>query len=217
MSGYHDVDIAKHHYSSPFKILEEFYEFLDAIASKNKIMAGVELSDLYGAVLHQASLLGCSQEDLHKMYNKTKSVFENNHRPNASITNIIIDGAINYEHMDNLLCVHHHNNIRYILNYRPLECHTEERIHNTIIECVSDKPVKIVDGTKKEFILEKNEIYYSGKNISDEDYEFHIPKDGIIKLHYINYNREAHRDIRDSVKSLIERGMDPRNELQYIG
>jgi hypothetical protein len=48
--GYHLRKIKKGKLGEPSKILEEFEELIDALEQKNKIMAMVELSDLYGAI-----------------------------------------------------------------------------------------------------------------------------------------------------------------------
>ena len=83
--GYHKIDIIKHSYTSPFKLIEESLEFVDAIAQGNKIMASVELSDLFGAIKRQASLLNLTIEDLDKMSSTTERVFENKRRSNVGL------------------------------------------------------------------------------------------------------------------------------------
>lgn len=83
--GYHKIDIVKHGYTSPFKLVEESLEFVDAIAQGNKIMAAVELSDLFGAIKRQATLLNLTIEDLDKMSSTTERVFYNKRRTNAGL------------------------------------------------------------------------------------------------------------------------------------
>jgi hypothetical protein len=48
--GYHTKEIPKGELGEFSKIQEEYEEFLDAIEQNNKIMAIVELCDLYGAI-----------------------------------------------------------------------------------------------------------------------------------------------------------------------
>ena len=83
--GYHKINIMKHSYASPFKLVEESLEFVDAIAQGNRIMASVELSDLFGAIKRQASLLNLTIEDLDKMSSTTERVFENKRRSNVGL------------------------------------------------------------------------------------------------------------------------------------
>lgn len=83
--GYHKVGIVKHGYTSPFKLVEESLEFVDSIAQGNKIMASVELSDLFGAIKRQATLLNLTIEDLEKMSSTTERVFYNKRRTNAGL------------------------------------------------------------------------------------------------------------------------------------
>ena len=83
--GYHKIDIMKHSYTSPFKLIEESLEFVDAIAQGNRIMASVELSDLFGAIKRQARLLNLTIDDLDKMSSTTERVFENKRRSNVGL------------------------------------------------------------------------------------------------------------------------------------
>ena len=48
--SYHKIKIHKHSVESVFKLQEEFFEYLDAVANSNPIMAVQELSDLYGCL-----------------------------------------------------------------------------------------------------------------------------------------------------------------------
>ena len=89
--GYHKIDIMKHSYTSPFKLVEESLEFVDAIAQGNRIMASVELSDLFGAIKRQARLLNLTIEDLDKMSSTTERVLENKRRSNVSLYDYLKD------------------------------------------------------------------------------------------------------------------------------
>jgi hypothetical protein len=50
MAGYHIADIPRGHFGEPSKIMEEAFEFQDAILQGNPVMALCELSDLVGAI-----------------------------------------------------------------------------------------------------------------------------------------------------------------------
>lgn len=93
--GYHKIDIVKHGYTSPFKLVEESLEFVDSIAQGNKIMASVELSDLFGAIKRQASLLNLTIEDLDKMSSTTERVFENKRRSNVGLYDYLKENSDN--------------------------------------------------------------------------------------------------------------------------
>ncbi len=80
MSGYHVTQIKKSGILSPYKLVEETIEFVDALASGNKIMALVELSDLYGMVKLMANQLDATIEDIAIMSNTTTNAFSDNTR-----------------------------------------------------------------------------------------------------------------------------------------
>lgn len=83
--GYHKLDIHKHQQGSPYKIQEEFLEYIDALATGNKIMAVQELSDLFGCIKLEASKLGYDLNDLRVMSDLTKKVFEEGTRKNDNL------------------------------------------------------------------------------------------------------------------------------------
>jgi hypothetical protein len=78
--GYHMCPIPKEPWGSSRKLLEEVREYLDAIDQNTTIMAGVELSDLYGALLHEAKKLNLTLYDLYLMSQATSRAFENGRR-----------------------------------------------------------------------------------------------------------------------------------------
>ena len=80
--SYHKLKIHKHAVGSPYKIQEEFLEYIDAIATGNKVMAVQELSDLYGCLENEVSKLGMTVEDLKVMSDATKKVFISGARTN---------------------------------------------------------------------------------------------------------------------------------------
>lgn len=80
--SYHKLKIHKHAVGSPYKIQEEFLEYLDAVATGNKIMAVQELSDLFGCIEVEIKKYGMTIEDLKVMSELTKEVFATGARVN---------------------------------------------------------------------------------------------------------------------------------------
>lgn len=80
MAGYHLRDIKKGILGEPSKIREELEELEDALEQDVKIMALVELSDIYGAVEAVALKLGVTMKDLAKMSEVTKRAFREGQR-----------------------------------------------------------------------------------------------------------------------------------------
>ncbi len=78
--GYHKHKIVKGVLGEPSKIQEELDELKDALAQNNKIMALVELSDIYGALESLADNLGVTMNDVVIMSDTTKRAFKNGHR-----------------------------------------------------------------------------------------------------------------------------------------
>lgn len=78
--SYHKIKIHKHSVESIFKLQEEFFEYLDAVANNNPVMAVQELSDLYGCLENEITKYGMSMGDLSKMSDLTKSVFTSGFR-----------------------------------------------------------------------------------------------------------------------------------------
>ena len=83
--SYHKIKIHKHSHKSPFKIQEEFFEYLDALSTNNKIMAAQELSDIYGCIESEAAKIGITINDLKVMSDLTKDVFIRGHRVNDNL------------------------------------------------------------------------------------------------------------------------------------
>lgn len=76
------MKIHKHSAESPYKVQEEFLEYIDALATGNKVMAVQELSDLYGCLENEVLKLGMTVEDLKVMSDVTKRVFNTGVRVN---------------------------------------------------------------------------------------------------------------------------------------
>ena len=74
--SYHIRHISKGVLGEPSKIREELEEYEDAVAQGNKIMASVELSDLYGALEALARRQGLCMEDLQTMAKATERAFK---------------------------------------------------------------------------------------------------------------------------------------------
>ena len=78
--GYHLKKINKGVYGEISKVEEEISEFKDALEQNSKIMADVELADVYGALEAVAVARGLSMKDLKIMSKITKRAFLNGHR-----------------------------------------------------------------------------------------------------------------------------------------
>ena len=78
--GYHITKIEKGKLGDISKIQEELDELKDAEAQGTKIMIGVELSDLYGAIELYAEKQGLTMEDLKIFSDITKRAFRNGRR-----------------------------------------------------------------------------------------------------------------------------------------
>ena len=74
--SYHKLKIHKHAINSPYKLQEEFLEYIDAISTGNKIMAVQELADIYGALENEANKFKLNMNDLKVMSDLTKKVFK---------------------------------------------------------------------------------------------------------------------------------------------
>lgn len=83
--GYHKLKIHKHSVTSPFKILEEFLEYIDAVSTNNRIMAVQELADLYGCIENEAIKHKLSMNDLKVMSDLTKKVFSDGTRTSMAL------------------------------------------------------------------------------------------------------------------------------------
>lgn len=80
--GYHETIIPKYKIGEVGKITEEYYEFMDAIKNKNKLMALIELSDLIGSIEHylKEEFPGINMQDLEIMNKTTQKAFINGRR-----------------------------------------------------------------------------------------------------------------------------------------
>ena len=73
--GYHLAKIKKGELGKISKIQEELDELKDAVDQDCKIMAAVELSDLYGAIKAYAKTQGLDMQDLDTMAEITARAF----------------------------------------------------------------------------------------------------------------------------------------------
>lgn len=89
MSSYHKNKIMNHSHQSVLKIKEEVEELIDSIASDNKLMAGMELSDIYLNLKQIANRYGFTMEDLSIMADTTLSVFNSKGRQSKSLYEIV--------------------------------------------------------------------------------------------------------------------------------
>lgn len=77
---YHLTNIKKGTFGEVSKIQEELDELKDALLQNNRIMAAVEMSDLYGALEEVAKNMGFDMVDLAIMSAATKSAFKDGTR-----------------------------------------------------------------------------------------------------------------------------------------
>jgi hypothetical protein len=73
---YHKRDIRKGSYGEPSKIREELDELEDALEQNNRIMALMELSDIYGALEGVAISLGVSMKEVATMAECTRRAIQ---------------------------------------------------------------------------------------------------------------------------------------------
>jgi hypothetical protein len=80
--GYHMRDIPKGKVGEPEKIVEEAYEILDAHEQGIRIMAELEMSDLYGALdrYREKYYPELDMKDIERMYRVTRRAFDNGKR-----------------------------------------------------------------------------------------------------------------------------------------
>jgi len=78
--GYHISHINKGILGEISKIQEELDELKDAHEQNSKVMIGVELSDLYGAIEKYAGIKGFTMEELRKFSDITKRAFNSGRR-----------------------------------------------------------------------------------------------------------------------------------------
>lgn len=82
LPGYHLVDIPKGVLGESSKIAEELTELQDAETQGDRILALVELADLYGAVEHylEKQFPGMTMADLSRFAATTRRAFANGRR-----------------------------------------------------------------------------------------------------------------------------------------
>ena len=98
--SYHKLKIHKHDVTSPYKIQEEFMEYLDALCAKNRVMAVQELSDLYCAIENEAIKNGFTMQELKIMADTTKNVFRCGYRKSATLLDYTVVDSITYTEGD---------------------------------------------------------------------------------------------------------------------
>ena len=78
--SYHLKKIKKGELGKISKVQEEIEEYKDALKQKCKIMAELELADIYGALEAVAESHNLTMKDLKKMSNLTKRAFKSGDR-----------------------------------------------------------------------------------------------------------------------------------------
>lgn len=79
-NGYHVTTFDRGTFGEISKVIEEAHEYIDAKEQRCKIMAQLELSDLYGALEAVAKKEGLTMDDLKIMSDITQRAFRNGHR-----------------------------------------------------------------------------------------------------------------------------------------
>jgi hypothetical protein len=140
--SYHTLEIPKVPHTSPFKIYEEFLEYIDALSHKNKIMAATELSDLFLCIKSEAFKLGLTVKDLDIMASKTKEVFETGSRPCFNLFEYLIDNG-EYIVCQNNCHVVVIGNITYYVTENSVPNSNDQTIFskNAILEILKGTPV----------------------------------------------------------------------------
>lgn len=156
--SYHKLSIHKHKYGSPYKIYEEFLEYVDALSNDNKIMALVELSDLFGVIENEAEKLGVEIKDLKIMSDTTKKVFISGSRENFNLVSYLKEnydsiksfglgfiqvkcGDINYNF--------YHKDLEKFADHESPHNHQRDFISEVISGIIEESVYKLVLGDKK--------------------------------------------------------------------
>lgn len=182
--SYHKIKITKHDHDSPFKIGEEYLEFLDSIGTNNPIMAIQELSDLYGCVELQAKKLGVTMDNLKKMSDLTREVFLSGGRVNKSILEIVTEQALKIGFLDQMAVAFMPNNFVYFFNAEAT-MYNEDPIPNVsfLVELIKgDVRIGIHGDGRLQELTSKDPIFLMS-NITNE-VEYYLGQNSIFKVHY---------------------------------
>lgn len=153
--SYHKLNIHKHSVSSPYKIQEEFLEYIDAIATGNKVMAIQELSDLYGCLENEIRKYGMGIADLKIMSDLTREVFKSGTRKQEGFLGFLQRncvkisnwglgfiqvkcGDINYNF--------YHKDLELFCNYDSPHSHQQDFVSEIISGSVSETLYKVIEG-----------------------------------------------------------------------
>ena len=153
--SYHKLNIHKHSVNSPYKIQEEFLEYIDAIATGNKVMAIQELSDLYGCLENEIRKYGMNITDLKVMSDLTKEVFKSGTRTQENFLDYLQRtcdkisnwglgfiqvkcGDINYNF--------DHKDLELFYNYDSPHSHQQDFVSEIISGSISETLFKVIEG-----------------------------------------------------------------------
>lgn len=153
--SYHKIKIHKHGVESPYKIQEEFLEYIDAVATGNKIMAVQELSDLYGCLENEIKKYGMEVKDLKVMSDLTKEVFKSGVRVGEElipylkrscnkITNWGLGfiqvkcGDVNYNF--------YHKDLELFCNHDAPHSHQQDFISEVVSGSIEEKLYEVISG-----------------------------------------------------------------------
>ena len=184
--SYHKLKIHKHHHNSPYKLLEEFTEYIDSIATGNKIMALQELSDIYGCLENEVNKLNYNISDLKVMSDLTKQVFQEGTRVNKNLYDYLKE---NYDSIDSyglgfiqIKC----ENINYNFYHKDIDLfdsvssphnHQQDFVSEVLKGSLTEKLYTVIPGSTKAFcgcgdeglVMHLDASYLSSKTYTEGD------------------------------------------------
>lgn len=199
--SYHKLTIHKHDHRSPFKLQEEVLEYLDAVASNNKVMAMQELSDVYGSLESEISKYGLTVEDLKIMSDTTKQVFEKGTRTNQDLIEYLKSchtsikayglGFIQVKCGNDINYNFYHKDITKFANFGAPHNHQQDYISEIIKGNINENLYNITKGDKFSFCgcgdTSKSELV----NYSEDCIKNHNKNDLYLRLNSEYHSIEA--------------------------
>ena len=184
--SYHKLKIHKHHHNSPYKLLEEFTEYIDSIATGNKIMALQELSDIYGCLENEVNKLNYNISDLKVMSDLTKQVFQEGTRVNINLYDYLKE---NYDSIDSyglgfiqIKCGDinynfYHNDIDKFDSADSPHNHQRDYVSEILKGSLTEKLYTVIPGSTKAFcgcgdeglVMHLDASYLSSKTYTEDD------------------------------------------------
>lgn len=155
--SYHLAEINPGVFGTISKIQEELDEIKDSVTQNNRIMTGVELADLIGAIEEFATNHGYSLNDLIVMKDATKRAFESNHRSSNFINKLNFNQSSFYKDISfaNMLIINKQSCLYGIEEYseftESLVTAIQSYYSNIMIECLCNQmEINIIENTNLE-------------------------------------------------------------------